>query len=80
MSGPLIAMFAGGGAHRRVRRQRDCWLFCAKCKGRMVGNPQRGRRRYICRATGELHMAIDASRLDDNVVDEAAERPDPDFR
>lgn len=68
----LVALFQEPGRLRSVRGERYVLtgLVFGHCGGRMTGNPQRGRRRYVCRVHG-LHLAIDASRLDDYVVDHA---------
>ncbi|MEX1264944.1 MAG: recombinase family protein [Actinomycetota bacterium] len=74
----LRALFDEPGRLRSPRGGRYLLtgLVYGECGGRMTGNPQRGRRRYVCRAHG-LHLVIDADKLEAFVVDAA---PDVELR
>lgn len=43
------------------------FLVCGKCGGRLQGNPARGRR-YMCNASGTMHLTIMAATLEDFVL------------
>jgi site-specific DNA recombinase len=74
----LVALFDDPRRLRSVRGGRYLLtgMVYGTCGGRMTGNPQRGRRRYVCKQHG-LHLVIDAEQLEAYVVDQA---PDTDLR
>lgn len=50
---------------------------CGLCEGNLSGRPQKDVRRYICRKTGRVHLAVDAERLESHVLEAAQEHIPP---
>ena len=63
---------------RRAGRAGDRYLLtgllvCGRCGARMGGRAGK----YVCRASGSVHLTTGAKRLDDYVLDAASKRDDP---
>jgi hypothetical protein len=64
-----------GQAQRRTERYLLTGILrCGICTGSLVGRPSKGRRFYVCHATGPTHLGVSAKPLEDLVIQEARDR------
>ena len=61
------------GYNRSSRYMLTGLLVCSVCGARMVGRPEHGRRRYVCKATGRVHLSVPADVVEDVVTRRAAD-------